>query len=171
MSKFLRTCLCLSIVLLSGCAFLGGEREHLLYPLDDSDWRVGSSSVVPGVRQVMEFVKKGETIENWTELHTVMNFARTPTTTPEAMMNGAKAQMEQRCPGVTWKVLERQETAILYEWMTGDCPSSPNHHSVARILDGRWNRWFLVYCLRDQGQGLARSGAERMDWVALESQS
>src|SRR5262245_1606166 len=122
MSKILGTGLGLYVVLFGGCDSLSGDREHLEYPLDDSKWRVGYSSATPGATQITEFVSRGETVEHWTELHTVMKFVGTRST-PQAVMNEARAQMEHRCPGVTWRVLQQSETAILYEWKTGDCPS------------------------------------------------
>lgn len=169
MDKTARMCLCLTVVLFGGCAFLLGEREHLTLFFDESNWRVGHSGVEPGAGQIQEFVRKGETIENWTELLTLMNFARTPSASPspEAVMNEAKAKLEQRCPGVTWKVLERQETAILYEWQTADCPSSPNHRSVARVLDGKWNRWVLAYEIKVKDW----PEAKRSLWIELLSKA
>lgn len=109
------------------------------------EWVPGFSQEKPGEFSVMELVLKGETVENWSELITIQNFANIKRS-PEAFFEGVKALREKRCPGsTTWNVIDKDERSILYEWKAKPCAGFPDQHEISRIIDGKWNRFRIAY--------------------------
>lgn len=109
-----------------------------------SDWKEASAH--GGHRQLMiEFVRKGDDINNWKELFTYQNVAKGKQT-PEEFLNKLKAAREKVCPGATvWNVIEQNESSILYEWRAKPCLGWPEQHEVARIILGKHNLFMLHY--------------------------
>lgn len=69
------------------------QRERVLLRLPGPDWKIGSTSSVPGV-SLTEMVMSNETIDNWTSLVTISIFfdARI---TPERMINALRANLNK----------------------------------------------------------------------------
>src|SRR5262245_37595784 len=115
MHKWFKTYLYLYLVFFAGCATPG--HDSLSFRFSDVDWQPGNTQEVKDKFAIDEFVRPGETIQNWTELFTIQRFhKRFVAQPPETLMYELKARMEQRCPGVVWQVIRRQAKAILYEW-------------------------------------------------------
>ena len=97
-----------------------GAQENLRF-LPPPEWEPGNTRQTRD-ELLMEFVKKGEKIDNWTELLTMQQFRRTrgPSSLRE-FYESAKQVREKRCPGLTeWTIVEEAEATQLYEWkMTG----------------------------------------------------
>jgi len=111
----------------------------------DREWVLGFLEEKPGEFSITEFVPKGETVENWSELMTIQNFAKTRGS-PEEFFEGLKALREKRCPGsTTWNVINKDERSILYEWKAKPCAGFPEQHEISRIIDGKWNRFRIAY--------------------------
>jgi hypothetical protein len=114
-------------------------------PVLDKEWVTGFSQKKAGEFKIVEFVLKGETVHNWSELLTIQNFVSTRGS-PEAFFEGLKALREKRCPGSTaWSVIEQDERSILYEWRAKPCAGFPEQHEISRIIDGKWNRFRIAY--------------------------
>jgi hypothetical protein len=108
------------------------------------EWEI--ASVHEGHLPLMiEFIRKGDDINNWKELFTYQNFAKGKQT-PEEFLNKLKAAREKECPGATvWNVIEQNESSILYEWRAKPCLGWPEQHEVARIILGNHNLFVLHY--------------------------
>lgn len=159
MKSLRKMLLCSLLVLITSCA----TKEHLAFqnqeflkevllsqvPNSDyhGDWYLANSQEIKGKYTIDEFVPKGETVENWTRLFTYQNFARYyySQSSPEIMMNSLKTLMEKRCPGIEWKIVQKSETDVLYEYRIVNCPGNPDQHEIARIIFGKWNIWRLAY--------------------------
>lgn len=100
---------------------------------------------------LMEFVKKGEKIDNWTELLTMQQFrrARGPSSLRE-FYESAKQVREKRCPGLAeWTIVEEAEATLLYEWkMIGVCENQPPQSELVRLLLGRNTAYRVAYTTR-----------------------
>jgi len=92
-----------------------------------------------------EFVPKGETVENWTQMLNVQSFAKSGFPEPEKAMATLRERMLQRCPNAVWKIIEKIKKDVLYEWRIENCPGNADQHEVARLFDGKWNRFRLAY--------------------------
>jgi hypothetical protein len=118
--------------------------EELRFELS-TDWKEASSHVLGNRQLMIEFVRKGDDINNWKELFTYQNFAKGKQT-PEEFLNKLKAEREKECPGATvWNVIEQNESSILYEWRAKPCLGWPEQHEVARIILGKHNLFVLHY--------------------------
>ena len=129
----------------------GGEpqKEGLQWSIgpntDPLKWVEGNFQYVKGKYSITELIPKGETMQNWSELMTIQNFAN-PSGTPEGSFESVKRLREKICPGqTTWNVIAKDEHSILYEWRAKSCAGFPEQHEIARIIDGRWNRFRIAY--------------------------
>jgi len=146
--NFIPSCL-LALLVLSACATPPTERESLSFPVDES-WKVGHQAEVPGQYVITELVLEDDDIENWRELLTVQNFAAPwGGPAPSHALAEMKQQREKTCPGgTTWKVIESDETSLLYEWQAKPCMGFPDQHEIGRLLYGKYNRFVLRYTVK-----------------------
>ncbi len=126
-----------------GVAAAKGKGDNLNFEMD-LGWRVAYHAETRKLN-IIEYVPKGDDIENWKELFTFQNGGKSHFDhDPEKWLNALKAQREKECPGATdWTVVEQNENSILYEWQAKPCLSWPDQHEIARIIYGRYN-WFLL---------------------------
>ena len=114
-------------------------------PAGGTHWVTGNSKYIEGKYSLTELVPKGETVQNWSELITIQNFASV-LGTPEAHLNQLKTIREKHCPGsTTWNVIAKDEHSILYEWKAKPCAGWPDQHEISRFIDGQWNRFRIAY--------------------------
>ncbi len=144
--------LALISIILSGVSATAAPRdntEHLDFT-SDQGWKLGNSSEVRGHYLIMEFIREGDDINNWKELMTVQNFAKSSGyRSPGQTLDDLKAAREKRCPGATqWNVIDQKGNSILYEWQAKPCDGEPEQHEVARILYGKHNVFFLHYAVK-----------------------
>ena len=121
-------------------------REGLRLSLPtDTKWVTGNSQTIEGKYEINELIPEGETIQNWSELITIQNFA-SMSGTPEQILEQLKVIREKACPGSTeWNIIDKNEHSILYEWRAKPCAGYPEQHEIARIIDGNWNRYRIAY--------------------------
>lgn len=111
-------------------------------------WKLGYSVEKPPAYTLAEFIREGDDIEHWRELFTIQSFdaASWGAASPEESLNVMKILRERRCPGVTqWNVIETRSDSILYEWQARACEGWPEQHEVAKVLFGKYNRFWIHY--------------------------
>jgi len=107
-------------------------------------------------------VRKGESINNWTELFSIFNLPLTSSSPPrEQLMNELKEKMQNRCPNVVWSVIQVGPNDILYEWRIVTCSPHPDQHEIARIVDGKQNRFRIAYTAKTT----ELSADKRKEWI------
>ena len=163
----------LAIALLNGCGTIGpgsSRQENIAYPLDGNVWQVGHSVGNRSERRT-EFVLRGEKIDNWTRLMTVQALKKSalPAESIETTVNKKAKEMSARCPETVWNVIERglNTNTILYEFRVQNCPPDADQHEIARILDGKYNRFRIAYAAKVK----ALPPAERDKWIQLLSKA
>jgi hypothetical protein len=147
MKRVLISFVYLFLLLIIGCATVSPKREGLAFVFSGY-WDVKHPYVfeAPGKYKIMEWVPRGQKVDDWSDLLTQQNFSkRAMLDTPAELMNNLKMQMEKDCANVKWNVLQQTPTSILYEWRIRDCPPLSDQHEIARIIDGQWNRWRIAY--------------------------
>lgn len=130
------------------------QRENIQFDLSP-DWQVANNSETHDAT-IMEFVRKGDNINNWKELVTFQNFARKgnlaphgPMPSPEDFLDAQKALREKECPGATvWNTIEQDENSIVYEWQAKPCAGWPEQHEMAKITYGHYNIFILHYAAK-----------------------
>jgi len=163
----------LTTALFSGCGTVGPSsppQENLAFPLDMKDWQVGHS-VGNRSERTTEFVLKGEKIDNWTKLVTMQTFKKSAVSAEsvETTVNKKAKQLSAQCPETVWNVIERgpNTNSILYEFRAQNCPPNADQHEIARILDGKYNRFRIAYAAKVK----ALPPAERDKWIQLLSKA
>ena len=114
------------------------------------DWELGHTQQTKDL-MVMEFVRKGEAVESWTELLTLHQFRRGKNSqTFRESYEGLKAIWEQRCPGLTeWRILDETEGLFVYEWKTtGACVGHQPQTELVRLIFGRKTGYRVGYNTR-----------------------
>ena len=150
----------LIVVLMTACAPIQSSssyQEDLVGGFDPKEWTVGRQSSDRNQR-IVEFVRPGAKIDNWTELLT-MHVRRKPTD-PEAidaLVARVNANLGKACPnGFDQSVIstgsrtETEEASILYEWRFKNCPPRADQHEVLRVIYGKFNIFRLAYTVRNQ---------------------
>lgn len=116
---------------------------------------------------LFEFVKPGETLENWTALYSITQSRRSreeraPLDTYELL----RAKREERCPGVTeWRLHEQDSVSVLYESsLTADqCGDYAREWQLGRIVHGGKTKIIAVYASRSDLSDEVR--AAWMGWL------
>ncbi len=120
-------------------------KEGLQFSLPtDRKWITGNDQAVEGKYTITELVPEGETVQSWSEIITIQNFAGM-SGTPESLFEQLKV-LQKMCPGSTkWTLIEKDDRSILYEWRATPCAGYPDQHEISRIIDGNWNRFRIAY--------------------------
>ena len=145
-SPMCRICLAVLVLLMTGAAS-AQENLNLRPP---SDWELGYGPKETRDSMIMEYVKKGEKIDSWTELVTIQQFRRK--SSPREFFDQLKGTRERACPGVTeWRIVEEERNTVLYEWnTTAICDGEPAQWELARLLLGRNTGYRVAYTTRGQ---------------------
>ena len=143
-SPMCRICLAVLVLLMTGAAS-AQENLNLRPP---SDWELGYGPKETRDSMIMEYVKKGEKIDSWTELVTIQQFRRK--SSPREFFDQLKGTRERACPGVTeWRIVEEERNTVLYEWnTTAICDGEPAQGAGA---PPSWSQYRLSRCLHDSG--------------------
>lgn len=153
-------------VYLAVCVLLmpsvASAQESLNFRLPDG-WELGSPVQQTRDELLMEFVKKGEKIDSWTELLTMQQFRRKGS--PREFFDQLKGTRERGCPAVTeWRIVEEDSNAVLYEWnTTAVCEGQPVQWEVARLVFGRNTGYRVAYTTRSQLNAEPR--AKWIEWL------
>lgn len=131
-------------------------QEFLMGGFDPKDWNVGHQAGDQNQR-IIEFVRPGEKIDNWTELLTIQTLRKPPVPEPiDTFVRGIHSQISKSCPNIVSNVIARQlptdtvEASILYEWKTKNCPPEADQHEIGRIMYGKFNIFRLAYVAKTQ---------------------
>ena len=158
----------LSAVCLCSCATgPAGSRspqEGLLVPfiLGDTGWEVGHSAEDQAQR-VTEFVRPGQTVENWTELVTWQTLNKAiDLGSVQDQFAAYQEDIMARCPGSTAEVIRELPDGILYEAHVVNCEQGSDEHILTRVLDGTWNRFLLQYAVRG---AVVMTSERQTEWI------
>jgi hypothetical protein len=127
-----RVCLAALVLLMTGVA---PAQENLTFR-PPSDWERGSPVQQTRDQLILEYVKKGEKIDSWTELLTMQQFRRKGS--PREFFDQLKGTRERACPGLTeWRMVRRSATP---------CSTSGirRRYAKANPFSGRWRASFLL---------------------------
>jgi hypothetical protein len=141
-----RICLVVLVLFMPGVA----SAQESLNVRTPGGWELGSPVQQTRDQLVMEYVKKGEKIDSWTELLTIQQFRRKGS--PREFFDQLKGTRERGCPGVTeWRIEAEEHDALLYEWnTTAVCEGQPVQWELARLVFGRNSGYRVAYATRSQ---------------------
>jgi len=168
MRRLARSGLALFATCLSGCLTLlgGGGQESITLPFEFEGnapaWEVVRSDRNQ-IGSIDEFVRPGQTVENWTELVTTQAFNKAAgLKSVDDFMTAYRKRLVARCPGSTVEVVRRLPDGVLYESHVVNCPRGADGQLLARVLDGSWNRFIVQYAVRG---ALTLTPERRTEWT------
>ncbi len=127
-----------------GCATVTERQENLRFSIPTQHLFVKEMKT-PKVL-ITRFVLEGESIDQWTEAVEILNYLKKNLPqNPELMYASLKERREKRCPNTVTNIIKKDESSILYEMKTSNCPPNPDEHSITKILYGKINVFTLIY--------------------------
>lgn len=127
---------------------------------DERDWQVGYEASNEQ-QAIVEYVLKGETVHNWSELVTLQTyFGLQKITTPEVFVMSMKKNMK---PSLQWNIISKSDNDILYEWNVMNDPEMANQHEIARGILGKKAIYFIRYTTKKPPIPLEK----RNEWIDL----
>lgn len=99
-------------------------------------WTIAQEANAPQNGQVYEeYVLKGETVQNWSELVTIQFFPDlNKKTTLENFEALNKKELSKTCPSVKWRSLSNTEDERMWEWDVKDCKAAADQSDLTRIV-------------------------------------
>lgn len=109
------------------------DRVSLELPDDDPRWEVAHTDSSGG-SYIVEYVRKGESLEDWSELVTVL-FTETPLTpqTFAPYMDLIRHELGKNCWSFEWSDIHRTDSELVVDWRHRGC-AAPAQHVVARFF-------------------------------------
>lgn len=120
------------------------DRVTLDLPDHDPGWEVGHSDSSGG-SYIVEYVRKGESVEDWSELVTVL-FTATPSTpqTFAQSMDFLRHELGKNCRSFEWSETHRTDSELVVDWRHRGC-AAPAQHVVARFFLSDGGLYSLQY--------------------------
>ena len=142
------------------------REEDLQLYFDGRDW-VADYETSNEQQSLVEYVLKGETVNNWSELVTAhTSFGLQQIATPEEVMENTRKQLQlalQMRPSLEWDVLRKGANDVMYEWSVTDDPQQGDQHEIARIISGKK----AIYTIRYTTKNVPISPEKRQEWIDL----
>jgi hypothetical protein len=137
-------------ICLYGCATGPQIEEGVTLPrqIATDEWE-HAHSAENQVQRVIEFVRPGQTVDNWTEMFTVLTFNKAfDLGSVEEHVANIVDGFNEHCPGTTLEVIRQMPDGVIYEVNIVNCEQGPDEQSLVRILDGDYNRFAVQYAVR-----------------------
>lgn len=150
MKKNYLTLTVLSIAgLLAGCGSLNRQVEHVTFPMPKEYQKpkfVKSFTIAPGEAYLTRVVLEGESIDNWTVALEIFNtWKKNFPQNPEDAYKQLVDKRKKLCPEARFQVINQDNSSVLYEIKTINCPPNPDENSINRILYGNTDVFNMMY--------------------------
>ena len=130
---------------------------------DRRNWELGYQAS-QGNQYLAEFVLKGETVENWSELVSAQLFVGVQDEVSLGdFMAKTKEIIFQSCPDVAWNVIHQGDQDLMYEWKIASCPKMQDQHEIARMIKSKEGLHILHYAIKKPEM----TPEKREEWIAL----
>lgn len=140
----------------------GPYQEGIVIPFVSEAWEVGYSAENE-VQRVVEYVRPGQTVENWLELVTVQTFNKAAGVgSVEDSLSVYRRDLLSRCPDSKVNILRQSSADVVYEAYVMGCAEGPEEHVLARVLDGAFNRFVVQYSVREAA---TMAPSRQTDWI------
>lgn len=131
-------------------------------PVDEKDWKIGFSEE-KGNQAIVEWVRDGQSVQNWSELITLQTFFRvTPNVTPGFIAKNRESSYKTRCARVTQTTLSVSETEAIIELATAECAPNRDEYHIEKYIRGPYTLHRVAY-----SKTAPLSNTERERWTAL----
>lgn len=126
-------------------------REKIDAPDDGRGWVLGHCQV--NRNQVnTEYVLPGQNVQNWQELLSVQRLVglgdrEVPI---RSFADTMQSSLMQSAPNCQWRILDENETEIIYEFVIPGGGEHPDQHEVARLVRGRHDIHRIAYARKGE---------------------
>ena len=119
--------------------------DGLAFQLERDDWQV-AYRILTASQGNTEYVRKGETLQRWTELFASQRFiGAAKEKHASEVMEGVRKRLEQTFPDVKFEVLEANEEAALFQWSITQTDQHPAQQELVRLARGAQDIHRLSY--------------------------
>lgn len=138
--------------------------ETTFVPFDATGWRVGhAKDAGRGVGTITEFVRQGESIDDWSELITIQLIEDLKGREADEAVAELFEDQVTDYAHVEHGVIESDEWSVLYEWSIHDSAPHPDQHEIARMIEGEQGVHRVAYVKK----GPRLADEERSRWIQL----
>ncbi|MBJ7449713.1 MAG: hypothetical protein JHC93_05070 [Parachlamydiales bacterium] len=131
--------ICMIIMLLGSLSLINNEKtvENYKLPVDEHErWEIGWTQVIDG-QEIVEFVPKGQTVEDWKEMITVQTFDYKVNTKwdidPYSLMVVCRRGDEKYGSQIQYVTIIDEPSNVIYEWYAKDCPEVEDQDEITRL--------------------------------------
>lgn len=125
------------------------SRDYWNISLDDS-WYSANKEMNRQLR-IYEYVRKGEQIEEWSELVTTQHiFLSSPTRNLRRFADRMKEALKNDCRGVDWDYLKKRSEMIRYEWKHDGCNGEPPQHVLGKLETSEIGIHSIQYAMKSK---------------------
>ena len=141
--------------------------EDIALKLDNREWELGYNAE-NNQEGIQEYVLKGETVNNWSELITVQAFfGLQKKTTPEQFMDSMIKRLKEISPNLASRVIRKGDKEVIFDWEVKNTPGQADQYEIDRVISGSEAIWHLHYATKK----LPVSSDKRSEWIDLLSAS
>lgn len=130
-----------------------------------NDWVQVSENKKEGHYVMKNYVPRGQSESNWTELVTYMNTGK-PADSPAEFVDRARASLVKVCPSAQVDVLGQSDSEITYESKVAKCPQIGDQDAIVRVIYGQKNMFSITYVVKTADM----PAAKRADTIKLLSE-
>lgn len=137
------------------------ESIKLNFGLDPKDWEVGFNQKTE-TGYIVEFVPKGQTVENWNELITLNFFPGLEKRVDcDEFAEGFVDQLKESDPKIKVTVIKAEEDNTIFEWSVNGSTKNPDQDELDRVIRGKQGLHMVHYVKKCK----SFTEAERIKWL------
>jgi hypothetical protein len=139
--------------------------EEKVEPRFDSRKWKEVSSISNARERSADYIPENETADRWTEMVSIqISFAADKKKSLEDLTKLQETRLRNICTGtVTWNIISRGDTDLLYEWKLEKDHLRPNEQRIVRLIRGENGIHILRYATRK----VPMPDAQRARWIEL----
>ncbi|MBX9880272.1 MAG: hypothetical protein K2Y22_17570 [Candidatus Obscuribacterales bacterium] len=163
MKNLLKILVCLSVLMVPQASIAEEWHEaiKLNFAIDEKDWELGWSNKSSEV-YILEFVPKGQNVENWKELITFEFYpGLQEKINCEEFAAGFIKQIRKKEPNVKVMYYLNKPNDVIVEWVLNGSKEDPDQDEMDRIILGEQGIHMVHYVKKTQ----FLSEAERTKWL------
>lgn len=98
--------------------------------------------------QLVEYVRPGESVDDWTELVTVLRFTRSAMPEMTELLEVIRQEVMEGCPASRFEIVEQGRDDAIYEAVLKGCAQDRREHLIVRLLAGGSHLHSVQYAVR-----------------------
>lgn len=143
------------------------KSHHNPNVIGGKEWDLGFSDSSNGL--FLEYVLKGESIEDWSELITIQKFSSNDNVQMEDYLNQFKISLQKSINGkLDFQVLKKETKDALYEFQLVDDKNQPDQYELGYILKKDSNILFFHYA--NKTRKMSDNNKEKWSAVLMSNQ-